>query len=64
MVEKIARLQQLKQQRGLSFLIEVDGSCMTSHDLPEIARAGAQVLILGSSGFIPPGCTTFRHRTR
>ncbi|HFP9301774.1 ribulose-phosphate 3-epimerase [Raoultella planticola] len=53
MVEKIARLQQLKQQRGLSFLIEVDGSC-NRQTYRKLLEAGAQVLILGSSGLFRP----------
>ncbi|VFS89065.1 D-allulose-6-phosphate 3-epimerase [Raoultella planticola] len=53
MVEKIARLQQIKQQRGLSFLIEVDGSC-NRQTYRKLLEAGAQVLILGSSGLFRP----------
>lgn len=54
MVEKIAQLQQIKQQRGLNFLIEVDGSC-NRDTYSALLGAGAQVLVMGSSGLFRPG---------
>ncbi|VEB94955.1 D-allulose-6-phosphate 3-epimerase [Cedecea lapagei] len=53
MVEKIAQLHRLKQQRQLDFLIEVDGSC-NRNTYRQLLTAGAQVLILGSSGLFRP----------
>ncbi|WNJ79744.1 D-allulose 6-phosphate 3-epimerase [Cedecea neteri] len=53
MVEKITQLHRLKQQCQLDFLIEVDGSC-NRNTYRQLLTAGAQVLILGSSGLFRP----------
>jgi D-allulose-6-phosphate 3-epimerase len=53
MVDKITQLHQIKQVRGLNFLIEVDGSC-NRETYCELLGAGAQVLIMGSSGLFLP----------
>lgn len=53
MLDKIAQLHQLKRTRGLSFLLEVDGSC-NRHTYRELLGAGAQILIMGSSGLFRP----------
>jgi len=53
MTEKISQLHQLKQTRALNFLIEVDGSC-NRHTYRELLGAGAQILIMGSSGLFRP----------
>lgn len=53
MVDKVAQLYQLREQRGLRFLIEVDGSC-NRNTYRMLLGAGAQVLILGSSGLFRP----------
>ena len=53
MIEKIIQLHQLKQNRGLSFMIEADGSC-NRNTYRELLGAGAQILIMGSSGLFRP----------
>jgi len=53
MIEKISLLHQLKQTRALNVLIEVDGSC-NRHTYRELLGAGAQILIMGSSGLFRP----------
>ncbi|WP_058911475.1 D-allulose 6-phosphate 3-epimerase [Entomohabitans teleogrylli] len=66
MVEKIARLRQLKQRRQLNFLIEVDGAC-NRHTYQALLNAGAQVLIMGSSGLFRPDMPleqAWQHMTR
>jgi len=49
MVEKIAQLRQFRDEGGHQFLIEADGSC-NRNTYPLLLNAGAQVLIMGSSG--------------
>lgn len=49
MLDKIRELKRLKQQHGYSFLIEIDGSC-NKRTYSELLKAGAEVLIVGSSG--------------
>jgi len=49
MLDKISELRQLKQRHQHTFLIEVDGSCNDA-TYAELLKAGAEVLIVGSSG--------------
>lgn len=52
-LDKIRDLARLREERGLDFLIEVDGG--VKHDnAGEIARAGADLLVAGSSIFGTP----------
>ena len=53
MTAKIAQLHQLKESGNLSFLLEVDGSC-NRNTYRELLGAGAQVLVMGSSGLFRP----------
>ena len=53
MTAKIAQLRQLKESRSLNFLLEVDGSC-NRNTYRELLGAGAQVLVMGSSGLFHP----------
>lgn len=53
MLAKIAQLHQLKETRDLHFLLEVDGSCNRT-TYRELLGAGAQVLVMGSSGLFRP----------
>lgn len=53
MTAKIAQLRQLKESRSLNFLLEVDGSC-NRNTYRELLGAGAQVLVMGSSGLFRP----------
>lgn len=47
---KIERLAQMRRERGLNFLIQVDGG-LDSTTAPQAVRAGADVLVCGSSVF-------------
>lgn len=49
MVQKIETLRDLKEQYGYRYLIEVDGSC-NQRTYKMLLEAGAEVLIVGSSG--------------
>ncbi len=49
MLDKISYLRQLKQEKGYSYLIEVDGSC-NERTFGELYRAGTEVFIVGTSG--------------
>ncbi|WP_407289518.1 D-allulose 6-phosphate 3-epimerase [Raoultella planticola] len=49
MVEKIEHLSRFRTAGGHDFLIEADGSC-NRNTYPLLLNAGAQVLIMGSSG--------------
>ncbi len=49
MLEKIAELKALKEEKGYNFLIEVDGSC-NQKTFAQLAKAGTEVFIVGSSG--------------
>jgi len=49
-LEKIRRLAQLRQQRGLKFRIEVDGG-VALDTVAEIVRAGAEILVAGNAVF-------------
>ena len=53
MLAKIAQLHQLKESGNLSFLLEVDGSC-NRNTYRELLGAGAQILVMGSSGLFRP----------
>ena len=48
-MDKVAEARALRGQRGLAFLIEIDGACNRS-TFPELIKAGADVLVVGSSG--------------
>ncbi|MDR1572254.1 MAG: ribulose-phosphate 3-epimerase [Clostridiales Family XIII bacterium] len=49
-LDRIRRLARMRQERGLSFLIEVDGG-VTLENAPDIAEAGADIFVAGSSVF-------------
>jgi ribulose-phosphate 3-epimerase len=49
-VHKIAKLAQLRRERGLSFRIEVDGG-VGLNTVGEVVRAGAELLVAGSAVF-------------
>lgn len=49
MLEKIEEARDLRQRRGLDFLIEIDGSC-NKRTYRRLIAAGADVLIVGTSG--------------
>jgi ribulose-phosphate 3-epimerase len=49
-LNKIRELSRMRQDRGLDFRIEVDGG-VTLDNLSEIVRAGAQMIVAGSSVF-------------
>jgi len=47
-VHKIAKLAQLRRERGLNFRIEVDGG-ISLDTVGEVVRAGAELLVAGSA---------------
>jgi len=49
---KIRRLDEIRRERGLDFRIEVDGGVDMSN-LPDLARAGCDLAVAGSSVFQP-----------
>ena len=49
MLDKIKELKELEEKNGYSYLIEVDGSC-NERTFDILTEAGAEVLIVGSSG--------------
>lgn len=49
MLEKIAEAKRLKDENGYKYLIEIDGSC-NERTYKRLHDAGAEVLIVGSSG--------------
>jgi D-allulose-6-phosphate 3-epimerase len=49
MLKKIEALKNLKEKHGYSFQIEADGSC-NAGTFGELARAGAEVFVVGYSG--------------
>jgi ribulose-phosphate 3-epimerase len=51
--EKIRQLRQVRDQRGLEFRIEVDGG-IGPDNVVEVTRAGAQILVAGTSVFHTP----------
>ncbi|MGH2671770.1 MAG: ribulose-phosphate 3-epimerase, partial [Actinomycetota bacterium] len=52
-LEKVRRAASLRQQRGASFLIEVDGG-VSPETAGDAVRAGADVLVAGSAIFLAP----------
>ena len=52
-LDKLRRLVQLRQEKGLDFLIEVDGGVDTAN-VKAIADAGADLLVAGSAVFGKP----------
>ncbi len=56
-LEKVKELVRVREERGLDFIISVDGG-INDETAPEVVEAGADVLISGSSFFTssdPPG---------
>jgi ribulose-phosphate 3-epimerase len=51
--EKIRRLREMRYGAGLDFLIEVDGG-IGPENVSEVVRAGAQILVAGTSVFRTP----------
>jgi ribulose-phosphate 3-epimerase len=51
--EKIRQLRQMRDHAGADFLIEVDGG-IGPDNVPEVVRAGAQILVAGTSVFQSP----------
>jgi ribulose-phosphate 3-epimerase len=49
-VQKIEHLHRMRQEHGLSFLIQVDGG-VAPDTAPLVVRAGADVLVCGSALF-------------
>jgi D-allulose-6-phosphate 3-epimerase len=49
MINKIKELKALKELKGYNYLIEIDGSC-NQRTFRDLLSAGADVLIVGSSG--------------
>jgi ribulose-phosphate 3-epimerase len=49
-IPKMQRLAQMRQERGLNFLIQVDGG-ISAKNAGKLVRAGADVLVCGSSIF-------------
>jgi ribulose-phosphate 3-epimerase len=52
-VEKVRRAANLREQRGATFLIEVDGG-ISPQTAGDAVRAGADVLVAGSAIFLAP----------
>lgn len=53
MLAKIEELADTRKKRGLNFLIEIDGSC-NKNTYQGMIGAGAEVLVLGSTGLFFP----------
>lgn len=49
MLDKIVEAKRIREERGLDFLIEIDGSC-NKGTFQRLAAAGADVFIVGNSG--------------
>ena len=49
MLDKIKELKKLKEEKGYSYIIEIDGSC-NERTFKKLVSAGAEVLIVGTSG--------------
>ena len=49
-LDKVRRLTQLREERGLSYRIEIDGG-VTFDNLPAIVEAGCDIVVAGSSIF-------------
>ncbi len=52
-LEKIRQLKRLREESGLAFRIEVDGG-IGLENLPDLVRAGAEILVAGTSVFHSP----------
>lgn len=51
--EKVRQLKKIREERGLNFLIEVDGG-VNSSTAEGLVEAGADILVAGSAAFCPP----------
>lgn len=49
MLQKIKQVKEVKEKKGYSFSIEVDGSC-NEHTFRQLAEAGNEIYIIGNSG--------------
>jgi ribulose-phosphate 3-epimerase len=49
-IPKMQRLVRMRQERGLNFLIQVDGG-VSAKNVAQLVRAGADILVCGSSIF-------------
>ncbi|MGG4142635.1 D-allulose 6-phosphate 3-epimerase [Paenibacillus algorifonticola] len=49
MLDKIREAKALKEEHGYTYLIEIDGSC-NKNTFAQLAEAGAEVFIVGTSG--------------
>lgn len=49
MIDKIREAKELKEKNGYKYLITIDGSC-NKNTFKQLVEAGAEVLIVGSSG--------------
>jgi ribulose-phosphate 3-epimerase len=49
-LEKISRLRRMREERGLKFLIEVDGG-VDHETIASVVKAGAELLVAGSAVF-------------
>lgn len=49
MLDKVREAQQLKQEKGYSYIVEIDGSC-NERTFKELYDAGVESFIVGSSG--------------
>lgn len=56
MLEKITELKNLRERDGLNFEIEVDGNVSWEH-IPAMIRAGADILVAGTSSLFRKGET-------
>jgi len=52
-LDKLSLARRVKQERGLDFLIEVDGGVKTAN-LAEVSAAGAEVFVIGTGIFETP----------
>ena len=52
-LEKVRRLRELARERGLSYMIEVDGG-VNLGTIDDVVRAGADVLVMGAALFGSP----------
>jgi ribulose-phosphate 3-epimerase len=52
-LSKLTEASRVKRERGLDFLIEVDGGVKT-HNVAQVAAAGAEVLVIGTGIFESP----------
>ncbi len=52
-LEKVRQLKRLREEHGLAFRIEVDGG-IGLNNLSELVRAGAEILVAGTSVFHSP----------